>query len=116
MEQQASHMAIRSIRNAILFGLAFGYFAAFALSGVVWSVVPNPLSFYVVYAVVFVCSVVAALCVQRDGKESNKDDVWDAIPDWQYSGRHAESGGISRSEQERAIRDIERQASEREQR
>lgn len=36
--------------------------------------------------------------------------VWDAIPDWQYDGRHVESGGLTRDEQERALQDIERRA------
>jgi hypothetical protein len=46
-----------------------------------------------------------------DGAESADEDtgsVWDCIPGRQYGGRHAESGGITRGEQERAIRDIER--------
>jgi len=36
---------------------------------------------------------------------SRGDDgtVWDAIPERQYGGRHAESGGIARQEQERAL-------------
>jgi hypothetical protein len=37
-------------------------------------------------------------------------DVWDAIPGSQYDGRHAESGGISRGEQEAAIADVQEQA------
>lgn len=44
-----------------------------------------------------------------DGAESN---VWNAIPPWQYNGRHAESGGLTRGEQEQALRDIQRQADE----
>lgn len=38
------------------------------------------------------------------------DDVWNAIPSWDYGGRHAESGGLSRDEQERAIEDVHDQA------
>lgn len=44
-----------------------------------------------------------------DGTES-ESSVWSAIPSWQYSGRHAESGGITRSEQEKALQDIKQQA------
>lgn len=46
---------------------------------------------------------------------SDEDDhanVWDAIPSWQYGGRHVESGGIARGEQERALQDIQQQAEE----
>lgn len=39
-------------------------------------------------------------------------DVWDAIPGSQYDGRHAESGGLTRGEQEAAIRDVAEQAEE----
>ena len=45
-----------------------------------------------------------------DAVESNS--VWDLIPSWQYDGRHVESGGVTRDEQERALRDIQRQAAE----
>jgi hypothetical protein len=45
------------------------------------------------------------------GSDDDRDGtVWDVIPSRQYGGRHAESGGIARDEQERAIRDIERRA------
>ena len=40
------------------------------------------------------------------------DDVWDAIPGTQYTGRHAESGGIARQEQEAAIADVAERADE----
>jgi len=36
----------------------------------------------------------------RDGSDGS---VWGAIPEEQYSGRHAESGGIARQEQETAL-------------
>ncbi|NHN40227.1 hypothetical protein G9C85_01070 [Halorubellus sp. JP-L1] len=36
--------------------------------------------------------------------------VWNAIPGRQYGGRHAEAGGLSRSEQEDAIQDVQEQA------
>ena len=46
--------------------------------------------------------------------EASEEDsnVWDAIPSWQYEGRHVESGGLARSEQERALQDIQQQAEE----
>ncbi|MFC6953852.1 hypothetical protein [Halorubellus litoreus] len=39
-------------------------------------------------------------------------DVWEAIPGSQYDGRHAESGGLTRGEQEAAIADVQEQAAE----
>jgi hypothetical protein len=46
-----------------------------------------------------------------DGDEGS---VWNAIPRRQYDGRHAESGGLARDEQEAAIEEIQQQAAERE--
>jgi len=39
--------------------------------------------------------------------------VWNAIPSRQYDGRHAESGGLSRGEQEAAIEEIQQDAADR---
>ncbi|WP_245726677.1 hypothetical protein [Natronorubrum sediminis] len=47
--------------------------------------------------------------VDEDGENS---DVWNAIPSRQYEGRHVESGGLARGEQERALEDIQRRADE----
>ncbi|NHN58699.1 MULTISPECIES: hypothetical protein [Halorussus] len=46
------------------------------------------------------------------GDDSGADDgsVWDAIPSWQYTGLHVESGGFTRDEQERALGDVRRRA------
>lgn len=47
------------------------------------------------------------LLVWATGKGESDDgetDTWHAIPSWQYTGRHAETGGIAREEQERSIR------------
>ncbi|WP_435066053.1 hypothetical protein [Halobaculum sp. EA56] len=41
-------------------------------------------------------------------------DGWSIVPEWQYEGRFAEAGGIARSEQERALREVEERAEERE--
>lgn len=38
--------------------------------------------------------------------EAASHNVWDAIPSWQYDGRHVESGGFTRAEQEEAIEEI----------
>ncbi|MCW8171891.1 hypothetical protein [Natrialba swarupiae] len=55
--------------------------------------------------------------VDSAGTDSSDDDasdsgVWNAIPRWQYEGRHVESGGLARGEQEQALADIQRQADE----
>ncbi|ELY65703.1 hypothetical protein [Natrinema versiforme] len=47
-----------------------------------------------------------------ESEDEDRSNVWDAIPSWQYGGRHVESGGITRGEQERALQDIQRQAEE----
>ena len=46
---------------------------------------------------------------------TRSSSVWDAIPAWQYDGRHAESGGLARSEQEDAIKKVNEKATELEQ-
>lgn len=46
--------------------------------------------------------------------DSDKGSIWNAIPRRQYNGRHAESGGLARDEQEAAIEEIQEQAAERE--
>lgn len=54
----------------------------------------------------------------RHRARSNADDdahagaVWDAIPSWQYDGRHVESGGLTRDEQEQALQDVQDEAEE----
>jgi hypothetical protein len=47
-----------------------------------------------------------------DGEDGGS--VWEAIPRWQYDGRHVESGGLTRGEQEAALADVERQVEQRE--
>ena len=46
------------------------------------------------------------------GERARNDDssVWNAIPPWQYDGQHVEAGGMTRDEQERALRDVQQQA------
>ncbi|MFC4450080.1 hypothetical protein [Halorussus aquaticus] len=48
----------------------------------------------------------------RGSSDDADGTVWDAIPSWQYRGRHSESGGATRYEQERAIDDVQRRADE----
>jgi hypothetical protein len=44
--------------------------------------------------------------------DAGSGSIWDLIPAWQYDGRHVESGGQTRDEQERALEDVQRQAEE----
>ncbi|MFC7068872.1 hypothetical protein [Halobaculum lipolyticum] len=48
-----------------------------------------------------------------DAASRGEGDGWSLIPNRQYEGRHAESGGIARGEQERALREIEAEAERR---
>ncbi|MCU4925405.1 hypothetical protein OB905_05300 [Halobacteria archaeon AArc-dxtr1] len=47
-----------------------------------------------------------------DDPDADDTSVWDAIPSWQYGGRHVESGGLARGEQEQALEEIQEQAAE----
>jgi phosphate/sulfate permease len=49
----------------------------------------------------------------REGETSEADrenSVWGLIPSWQYTGRHVESGGLARDEQERALESVQQEA------
>ncbi|QLG26022.1 hypothetical protein HUG10_18290 [Halorarum halophilum] len=62
-------------------------------------------------AAVIVVVVAAVLSKLRSSRGSDGTrSVWNAIPSWQYSGRHVESGGLTRDEQERALQDVQREA------
>ncbi|WP_313691409.1 hypothetical protein [Halorarum halobium] len=74
---------------------------------------------YAVSAAVVVGLAAAAVSAVRGSRSDDGGDsgtVWDAIPSWQYSGRHAESGGLTRDEQESALRDVQEEADRRERR
>jgi len=65
---------------------------------------------------VLVAVLIGGLIVSKlrgAGSNNESDSVWNAIPNRQYSGRHAESGGLSRSEQEQAIQEIHDEAAQR---
>ncbi|MDJ1432681.1 hypothetical protein [Halostagnicola sp. A-GB9-2] len=42
--------------------------------------------------------------------DSDGNSVWNAIPSRQYTGRHVESGGLARDDQEKALAEIEEEA------
>lgn len=70
-------------------------------------------------AVGFLVAGVAALAAagaawRRADREGEGTDAWAFVPSWQYGGRHAESGGLARDEQERALEELRAAADERE--
>lgn len=65
-------------------------------------------------ALVAVIAVAVLFNWYHAGTDTDADgDVWAAIPDWQYEGRHVESGGLSRADQEEAIEEVADRADER---
>lgn len=80
---------------------------------------PVTLGILALAAVFFLVVVVSGARSQQSEEASDRDadqDVWRMIPDWQYTGRHVESGGLSRDDQERALADIQERAEELEER
>lgn len=67
--------------------------------------------FFVLVGVIISGLVVSRLRSADTDGDSNS--VWDAIPSRQYDGRHAESGGLSRGEQEQALQEIQQDAEQR---
>ncbi|MFC6785767.1 hypothetical protein ACFQFH_07610 [Halobaculum halobium] len=45
-----------------------------------------------------------------DSGDGGEGDGWSLVPAWQYEGRFAEAGGIAKSEQEQALREVDKQA------
>ena len=66
----------------------------------------------IVLLIVGLVALLALVLLRRSSGDGDGEDadVWNAIPSWQYSGRHVESGGLSRGEQEQALRAIQDQA------
>ena len=63
-----------------------------------------------------VLAVTVLVFVRLDGDEhtgGETESSWNAIPNWQYNGRHAESGGLTRGDQEQALEEIHEDATER---
>ncbi|WP_126663911.1 hypothetical protein [Haloterrigena salifodinae] len=58
----------------------------------------------------------AATAGETAADDEEVRDVWNTIPSWQYDGRHAESGGLTRGEQESALREIQQRADDLEER
>lgn len=104
-------MADRTVRSALALGVVCALFAVTILSVPLLEAGATP----ALAALVAVGAFALAVWKYRDrraGDESSeRSAIWDAIPTWQYSGRHAESGGMTRDEQERALADVRRRAS-----
>jgi hypothetical protein len=51
----------------------------------------------------------------RGGGSENggSNSVWNLVPSWQYGGRYAESGGLARDSQEKALQEIQAEAERR---
>jgi hypothetical protein len=102
-----------SLARALLTGVAVAVLLLPPVVGVS-NLTPLPLwATPVVVAVVGLLVAVAVLVRHRDADTDEGrggDSVWDIIPDWQYDGRHVESGGLSRGEQEKALHDLQERA------
>jgi hypothetical protein len=63
-------------------------------------------------AVVAAVALVVGSAARRDARDADSEgeSVWELVPSWQYTGRHVESGGLARDEQEAALADLEEQA------
>lgn len=60
-----------------------------------------------------IAALVTTGALYRQGRRERSDEsesVWEVIPGWQYEGRHVESGGLTRDEQEQALREIQERA------
>jgi hypothetical protein len=81
------------------------------VSGVLWSL----FSVSPVLAVGFAIGLGIVLLWRLSRRQSedgdSSDSVWHAIPRWQYDGRHVESGGLTRDEQEQALQEMQEEAS-----
>lgn len=83
------------------------------VSGLLTAVGWNPV--FVVVGVVLSGILVVSTAIKHYHTEQSDDGdegFWGSIPDWQYEGRFAEAGGLTRSEQSEAIENIQSDAEE----
>lgn len=97
-----------SFARALLTGVAVATLLLPLVVGVS-ALTPLPL-WGTLVVVALLALLVAAAVVVRNRDPDGGDSVWDVIPDWQYDGRHVESGGLSRDEQEQALSDLQERA------
>ena len=74
-------------------------------------------STFIVSGLILIGASIAILVMIHYHTEQGNDKdegTWGIIPDWQYEGRFAEAGGLTRSEQSKEIEKIQTEAKERE--
>ena len=99
--------------------LAFGPMLAFVLLGELDSLTGSVAVGLTVVAFLSVLLVFGDAIGRRRAEGTDDDrrseeagSIWAMIPDWQYNGLYAESGASTRGEQERALRETQKQANE----
>ncbi|ELZ22889.1 hypothetical protein C477_03704 [Haloterrigena salina JCM 13891] len=104
--------AIAAVIGTLVFGSA--------IVGLSASVLEAPVAVGAVAVLVLLAVALAWRRAATAGETAADDeeirDVWNAIPPWQYDGRHAESGGLTRGEQESTLREIQQRADDLEER
>jgi len=77
------------------------------VGGSLWGLLAVSIGQLLAALVVLTVAVLVFLRLSGDGAaDTDSESVWNAIPSWQYDGRHAESGGLARGEQEQALQEI----------
>ena len=102
---------MRSTRILFALGVICALLAAMILTGPLNMLGAPPWLVALVVAGVGILTIGLGARQRQDGEGS----AWGLVPSWQYTGRHVESGGLTRDEQERALKEIQEQA-EREER
>ena len=100
-------LVVPALTGLVVATLAFGFVAPVPA----WLPGPDVLVVVLFPAVVFL--VVTAVVYRKRSTARSEDvgrSIWDAIPRWQYTGRHVESGGITRDGQEQALEEIRERA------
>jgi len=82
------------------------------IGGSLWWLLAVSYGQLLVVLVVLTVSVVVFARLRGDDSDGSESS-WNAIPNWQYDGRHAESGGLTRGEQEQALQEIHEDAAKR---
>lgn len=98
-----------SLARALLTGVAVAVLVLPFVVGVS-ALTPLPLWATLVVDAAVGLLVAAVVLVRHRDADADGDSVWDVIPEWQYDGRHVESGGLSRGEQEKALSDLQERA------
>lgn len=70
-----------------------------------------PVILVTVLALLLVIAIVIK-SARTERSDDNDAGSWSIIPDWQYEGRFAEAGGLTRSEQSESLKEIQTDAEE----